>query len=119
MKTKTITETITQKEADIFLETLRLGKPHENHRSDQPIHQITAQFDDGVDITIDINNGGHDDNSAPYLNVNWSDDGDDLYALGAEPDELLGEYSMTYDKEDENGIEQETEYIVQLVVAKP
>lgn len=114
MKTKTIQLTITKAQSEAFLETLALGKPSGQYKSDQVIHQATAQFDDGIEITIDIANGGHDDNSAPYVNSNWRDNGEDLYALGSEPDNLFGEYTMVYDKLNDNGIETETQYIVQF-----
>lgn len=117
MTTKRIKYELPKSQAVTMTADLLLDKPLDDYKSDQVIHQVIVGFDDGMSASIEINNGGHDDNSGPYLNVNWSKDSEDLYDIGSEPDTLLGEYTLEYEEERENGQEIEITYVIELTVA--
>lgn len=112
MEKKERTYTVDRKIADKLLKFLR----HEgclNDASDNEILEtIKVDFEDGVVVEIDVCNGVREDDSSPYLNVNWFRDNKCLYAPDTDPE---GELFGTYDFEDDD---EEINYILNLVIGE-
>lgn len=114
MKKKEVTFALEEKFAQELQNLLNHEGCLDDAGDDEVLEKIEVSFDDGVTVEIDICNGGRDDDSSPYINVNWYDNGEDLFAFGSEPDGLLGEYSMVKEDEEEN----EVEYSVTLIIGE-
>ncbi|MED2737643.1 hypothetical protein [Bacillus toyonensis] len=112
MEKKEITHTLEQKFAEKLLKILRNEGCLENANDDEILETIKVDFKDGVAVEIDVCNGVRDDNSSPYLNVNWFKDNMCLYAPDTDPE---GELFGTYDFEDDD---EEINYILNLVIGE-
>lgn len=113
MQTFKLTEKVPNHQAEQIQKALAGGIPLDDYKSDQIITTVQATFEDGVHVEIDLNNGGHDDQSAPYLNVTWyTDEMDEIYVLDEVPEELFTTYQLDMDEQD--GYDQETNYVLTL-----
>lgn len=114
MEKKEITHTLDQKYADKLLKILRHKGPLNNLNDNETLERIEVDFKDGMIIEIDISNGCHEDNSSPYINVNWFKDNRCLYAFDTDPEgELFGTYDFVYEDDDDDS---ETNYLLHLLI---
>lgn len=80
---------------------------------DELIERIIIDFEDSnnMSLEIDINNGGRDDNSSPYININWYRNGTPFFNFSLQPVGLIGQYIL------EDG-ENKIRYIAELAIGK-
>lgn len=116
MEKKVKNLTLEEKFAEHLLNILRHEGCLDHMDDDALLERIEVDFEDGVIVEIDINNGNRDDNSSPYLNVNWYKDNKCLYAFDTDPEgELFGTYDFVFE-DDEN--DNEINYILNLGISK-
>ena len=114
MEKKEITHVLEKKFAEELMNILSHEGCLDDAGDDEVLESIHVDFEDGVTVEIDICNGSRDDNSSPYVNVNWHQDDEYLYAPVDEPEELIGTYEIETEVDDGN----EINYIVNLAIGE-
>lgn len=115
MEKKERTHTLDRKYAEKLLGILRNQGPLNNASDNEVLERIEVDFKDGMIIEIDVCNGDSDDNSSPYINVNWYKDNKCLYAFDTDPEgELFGTYDFVYEDDDDD--DNEINYLLHLLI---
>lgn len=114
MEKKERTYTLKKEFAEHLLNILRHKGYLDDAGDDELLGKIEVDFEDGMIVEITVFNGSRDDNTSPYVNVNWFKDNRYLYAMDTDPEgELIGTYDFVFDEEDED-----INYLLHLVISE-